>query len=261
MSNTMDYNETNYAPNRASIPESDAPYKMPTSNDPGVGRPYQPQTPASPGTSGPGTGYPYGNIGQMPGAPVQNDPATNAQSALSQYALTPYNYDLNSQNPENSLDYQSFLRGMGLEGSEAQAGAAMNQAQIEAGLQLSLPEIQREEGLGLTSANNQAALAGSANSSARLTADTNVQNAANYQSASAQQQVAQQIAQSQFGLNTTMAGLQTQKSEQALAAQQALLGVQNQNAAYQNAMLQYGIGTGVPASNYNPSQAPVVAGK
>lgn len=203
----------------------------------------------------------YGPGSAGPGMGDFTPHVQNAQNALGQYQLQPYNYDLNSVNPENSLDYQSFLRGMGLEGSEAQAGAAMNQAQIEAGLRLQLPEIQREEGLGLTSANNQAALAGGANSSARLTADTNVQNSANYESASAQQQAAQQIAQSQFGLGTTMAGLQTQQAEQELAARQALLGVQNQNAAYQNAMLQYGIGTGAPASNYNPFQAPTVAGK
>lgn len=145
--------------------------------------------------------------------------------------LAPFNYDLSSVHPENDLDYNAFMRGFGFQSSQAQAAAAMKRAAIESGLQIQLPEIQRQEGMGINAVNNNAAARGAGLSSSRLQGVTNVQGAANYQGAAANQQAASGIADSNFDLANTQGSLQIQQAEQDLAARQRLLGIQNSQAA------------------------------
>lgn len=194
-----------------------------------------PQGPSDP------VAYPSGSVyGNNDPAAVQASVA--ASTAAQQQPQSPaFNYDLNGVNPANDLQYNSFLRGYGLDSSTAQAQADYTRRGLEAQLAAGIPGIEQQRQEGIVNDKEAAANRGAARSSSNLLTQDQTNRTANSNETALRQGIADKEAQASFGLQDTLNQLQRQKSEQELQARQRLLDVQNQQAAMNYVLQQNGL--------------------
>lgn len=187
--------------------------------------------------------------------------------------------------PEADLQYQTFLRGYGLDKSQAQQQADYTKAQLQARSKLNQgrllgqqrltearlaaeeqrqnPEFERAEREGVRDVKESAAARGSVRGSSRLTAEGEVRANVASRKAAFDAGITDQQAQSAFntqqgllenefetqsgigganiGLQSALAGLERQRGEAQLIAQQRAAQEAARQAAYNRALAQLGL--------------------
>lgn len=166
---------------------------------------------------------------------------TQQSQAPSQPKMPEYSYDLNSVNPEGYLGYKTFLGGYGYDKTSAQSQANYKNQSLAAQLAQGLPGFETERKEGVLNANESAGQRGAIRSSSNLLSQDNVVRDVNTKESAFRQGIADQQAQTAFGLQDTLNQLEQSRAQQELQARQAMLQQQNQQIAYQRAASQYGI--------------------